>query len=693
MLHWNGAEWSSEQIQTPAQQNPGACACSASVRPYRARTRGCSPSCERRNNEIGALPPRGRRRRLRMAGRRTARLAGAQRAACRRGEEALRRGQRGSAADDHNRPSDGDQGRHLDRRRASQTRNATTVFFEARTAPGARRSELVRSRAKAKRRAPRRCSNRSRPGSTAASRGPRGRRRTPTASRVITGLTEGASLRLAGHDFVPVLALGSSQRPNDVGGSRGAAFASADEGWLGNRLLPVHITETPGTRPDPALSGAVPQGADRGRAGTRRGSRCSGLAGRRRRRRRRGRALRTGRRLEAGKPLRRRTARSAAPDLRAVAWPTCEPRIRRRRTRPDVDVARRNRLLGTGPREPPNFDGNLLGIAFDPNNPCRGYAVGQQGVLLSYGKGWKQVPACAEPARQNRRTAFRRPPPARASRRSRSPAAKRSSRSASSTRRRTANAPYYTGGLLENSGSGWRIDAGAEQALGTGSRTPSAHCPTAAPRSPQPATGSPPNRADAPRSSSAKQAAAHGRKPPRSTRVTKLRARWRCSAKTGTLRIVGAGAVPNTLANRRSARTARRLPRSAGRTVSAVRRATCSARRRPAGATRSTTATRCLRRTPTTAPTTWSTAGTRQRRCCSTDAGTDGWAVGGEIDLSQRPNGDTSDIGRYPAETNAPAGVSAAPVPTSTTERDCRDRRRRSVRRAVRASRPGRRRA
>ncbi len=44
------------------------------------------------------------------------------------------------------------------------------------------------------------------------------------------------------------------------------------------------------------------------------------------------------------------------------------------------------------PATPFNFRGNLLGIAFDPTNPDRGYAVGQGGVLLGYGKTWTQEP-------------------------------------------------------------------------------------------------------------------------------------------------------------------------------------------------------------------------------------------------------------------------------------------------------------
>ncbi len=81
----------------------------------------------------------------------------------------------------------------------------------------------------------------------------------------------------------------------------------------------------------------------------------------------------------------------SSPTLRAVAWP--EP----------------NRAFAVGnlgamwiwraetglwekdPAAPlDGFQGNLDGIAFDPSDPGIGYAVGQSGVLLSYGKSWTQ---------------------------------------------------------------------------------------------------------------------------------------------------------------------------------------------------------------------------------------------------------------------------------------------------------------
>jgi hypothetical protein len=79
------------------------------------------------------------------------------------------------------------------------------------------------------------------------------------------------------------------------------------------------------------------------------------------------------------------------PSLRGVAWPE----------------AGRAYAVGSGgemwlwraetglwepdPAKPLDFHGNLNAIAFDPSNPSIGYAVGKQGVLLSYDKTWTQA--------------------------------------------------------------------------------------------------------------------------------------------------------------------------------------------------------------------------------------------------------------------------------------------------------------
>lgn len=81
----------------------------------------------------------------------------------------------------------------------------------------------------------------------------------------------------------------------------------------------------------------------------------------------------------------------ATANLRGVAWPV-----------PGLAFAVGDEgamwiwRSGTGlweadPGAPPNLiRGNFTGIAFDPNEPERGYAVGQQGLLLSYGRRWTQ---------------------------------------------------------------------------------------------------------------------------------------------------------------------------------------------------------------------------------------------------------------------------------------------------------------
>jgi hypothetical protein len=90
------------------------------------------------------------------------------------------------------------------------------------------------------------------------------------------------------------------------------------------------------------------------------------------------------------------------------------------------------------PGVPIGFQGNLMGIAFDPANPSRGYAVGKGGVLLEYGKSWEQV---ALPA------GF-------------------SGADLTSIAFAGSQAIVAAGGdLLTNEGSGWHVDASAQALL------------------------------------------------------------------------------------------------------------------------------------------------------------------------------------------------------------------------------------
>jgi hypothetical protein len=52
------------------------------------------------------------------------------------------------------------------------------------------------------------------------------------------------------------------------------------------------------------------------------------------------------------------------------------------------------------PGVPIGFEGNLMGVAFDPSDASRGYAVGKHGALLGFGKSWEQeaLPAGFEEA-------------------------------------------------------------------------------------------------------------------------------------------------------------------------------------------------------------------------------------------------------------------------------------------------------
>jgi hypothetical protein len=275
--------------------------------------------------------------------------------------------------------------------------------------------------------------------------------------RVIAGFSEGVSLRLEGTSFHRVLALGGASAPADVGATFGAAFSEPREGWLGQESLPVHLTRHqeesrlapwPAAFHDALLAMAAEPGAPVGSLSSE--------------------ALAVGDQGEVARytpgkgwlpeSLLGPGGRRETPRLRAVAWPT----PRRAYAVGDPTVEKLNQMwlwrAETGlwepdPAEPVNFRGNLLGIAFDPNNPARGYVIGQGGVLLRYGKTWTQEPEAAIPPQARGASftsiafagseaiiAYRKlPDPARDS---------------------------YEGGLIVNDGSGWQADQGAAAAIG-----------------------------------------------------------------------------------------------------------------------------------------------------------------------------------------------------------------------------------
>ncbi|HEX7290630.1 MAG TPA: hypothetical protein VF250_05810, partial [Conexibacter sp.] len=80
----------------------------------------------------------------------------------------------------------------------------------------------------------------------------------------------------------------------------------------------------------------------------------------------------------------------ARPRLRGVAWPTDAFAYAVGDDGAMWRWTRATRLWESDPGAPFDFVGQLMGIAFDPANPDRGYAVGRAGVLLRYGKSWEQ---------------------------------------------------------------------------------------------------------------------------------------------------------------------------------------------------------------------------------------------------------------------------------------------------------------
>ncbi len=78
------------------------------------------------------------------------------------------------------------------------------------------------------------------------------------------------------------------------------------------------------------------------------------------------------------------------PTLRGVAWPEPGHAYAVGDLGAMWQWNRSDGLWVADPGVPIGFEGNLTGIAFDPGNPDRGFAVGKDGALLRFGKGWEQ---------------------------------------------------------------------------------------------------------------------------------------------------------------------------------------------------------------------------------------------------------------------------------------------------------------
>ncbi|HLH14342.1 MAG TPA: hypothetical protein VKV16_06100, partial [Solirubrobacteraceae bacterium] len=300
----------------------------------------------------------------------------------------------------------------------------------------------------------------------------------PYGERVITGFEDGVSLRLEDGQFRRVLALGGGlpSRQADVGGTFGSAFSSAHEGWLGQELLPVHLAPRASLPQSRLESWPVPFHrplvALASQPSERPGEHAVAASS--------SEAIAVGEgevaRYSPGEGWLPETllgpgGRHEAPPLRAVAWPT-PARIYAvgasfRETRGHLEPQRamwlwraETGLWEPDPAAPLNFVGNLLGIAFQEGEPTRGYAVGQNGVLLSYGKTWTQEPTCGPEVQQPCL-------PAQVAGASFTSIAFAGPEAIVAYRKLVAATDSYEGGLLVNDGAGWRIDEAAASAMGT----------------------------------------------------------------------------------------------------------------------------------------------------------------------------------------------------------------------------------
>jgi hypothetical protein len=269
----------------------------------------------------------------------------------------------------------------------------------------------------------------------------------PYGQRVITGLRQGAILSLEGTVFLRV-PLGGG----DAGGADGAALSAADEGWLGDRP-PLRLTRNPQPahlqpwpvafrRPLTAIAAAP-------------GSSVGGLESE---------AIAVGAEGQAARYvpgvgwepefLLTGSGRRATPTLRAVAWPESE---RANAVGDEGEMWQWTKATGLwepDPATPPDLlRANFTGIAFDPANPSRGYAVGKQGLLLAYGRQWTRepLPIGVPPEANFTSVAF-------------------AGSEAIATWKQPVNEgneATYSGGVIVNAGDGWHADSGATSAFGT----------------------------------------------------------------------------------------------------------------------------------------------------------------------------------------------------------------------------------
>jgi hypothetical protein len=268
----------------------------------------------------------------------------------------------------------------------------------------------------------------------------------PYGQRVITGVGQGAMLSLNGEAFerIPIGA--------GAGAALGAALSSPEEGWLG-AATPLRLTRNPA--PSGLQSWPVPFRRPLLAVAPQPGQPVGALGSE---------ALAVGANGEVARyqpgigwepqSLLTASGKRATVNLRAVAWPETGRAFAVGDENAMWVWQKATGLWSPDPGAPQGLiHANFTGVAFDPAKPSRGYAVGKQGVLLSYGRSWtpESLPL-GVPAEANFTSiAF-------------------AGEEAIATWKfpvfdEEKQQPVYEGGVIVNEGSGWKIDEGAKEAL------------------------------------------------------------------------------------------------------------------------------------------------------------------------------------------------------------------------------------
>jgi hypothetical protein len=267
----------------------------------------------------------------------------------------------------------------------------------------------------------------------------------PFGRRIVTGVGQGAILSLEGGGFQRIGLAGG-----DAGADQGAALSAPDEGWLGANP-PLRLTRTPD--PSHLQSWPVPFRRPLTAVASQPGAAVGALGSE---------ALAVGAEGEVARYvpgqgwepdfLLTSSGKRATPVLRAVAWPEPGRAFAVGNGAAMWVWQRATGLWEPDPAAPRNLiRANFTGIAFDPSRPSRGYAIGKQGLLLSYGRTWTQepLPVGVPPEANLTSVAFA------------------GSEALITYKFPTdrGGTPVYSGGVLVNRGSGWEVDRDAEAAL------------------------------------------------------------------------------------------------------------------------------------------------------------------------------------------------------------------------------------